>query len=305
MNWRRTLAILVSIAFCPAVFLALWAAVLYTPLDQRGAIVGFPLMMVGYFLLAGGLFRRRLGLNRGLLCLYMLLIGYPLSWAALLLCFPVLLQNLFILILLLLVSAVMIPLWLAAWLGIWIVGLRRSPETRERTRQFGKTLLGGLGCMAVFLPVLLIALSLKNWMAIKPPEAYEDQGVYPFTAVEYELIWERRTRHSGLHRHISSYSVPIFRVTYETEDGLWQWQDDKGTQDIGKRAVQERETVERRVLALVEEEGYITIDAAKTVQGYVDGQKKSCALLAGGSLAVLGAEGAVWLLWRRRTNAAP
>ena len=48
------------------------------------------------------------------------------------------------------------------------------------------------------------------------------------------------------------------------------------------------------------EDRYITVDAVKTAQSYVDGQKLSCAMLIGGSLAVLAAEGGGWLLWRRR-----
>lgn len=241
-------------------------------------------------------------MRRGALCLWMALMGYALCWVFLLFWQPDLLQDWGIVFsVFLLLGAVQVPVWLAVWLGLWVVSLVRSPEARDRAKKRGKMLLNGLFCLAVFTPIMLIALSVKTWLAIKPPEAYADQGVYAFTAVDYELIWEKRTRHhhtTGSNR-ITTYYVPFYWVTYETADGRWQWQDNKPTQDIGKQAVREGETVERRVLALVDEEGYITIDGAKTVQGYVDGQKLSCGVLIGGSLAVLALEGGVYVLWRR------
>ncbi|MCI9243410.1 MAG: hypothetical protein HFF43_08505 [Lawsonibacter sp.] len=300
MIYKRAAAVLGSVLFCPAVFLLLWTARI-----DGGAFLllfGYPLVTAAYFIAAGGVFQKKLGLRRGALCLWMALMGYALCWVFLLFWQPDLLQDWGIVFsVFLLLGAVQVPVWLAVWLGLWVVSLVRSPEARDRAKKRGKMLLNGLFCLAVFTPIMLIALSVKTWLAIKPPEAYADQGVYAFTAVDYELIWEKRTRHhhtTGSNR-ITTYYVPFYWVTYETADGRWQWQDNKPTQDIGKQAVREGETVERRVLALVDEEGYITIDGAKTVQGYVDGQKLSCGVLIGGSLAVLALEGGVYVLWRR------
>lgn len=304
MRLNRGAAVLVSVLLCPAVFLLLWQVSSAAMPDGPVWILSYPLLIALYFLLAGGIFQKKLGLRRITLWLWMLVPGYLLCWVFLLLWQPDLLQSTATLGAVLLLTFLQFPVWLVVWLGLWTANLIRSPEARGRANRFGKRMLQGLLCMAVVTPIMLIALSAKTWLAIKPPEAYEDQGVYTFTAVDYELIWEQRTRysHSALrrHGHLSSYSAPIFRVTYETAGGLWQWQDDKGTQDIGRQAVQEGEQVERRVLSLVDGEGYITIDGAKTVQDYVDGQKLSCWVLAGGSLAVLAAEGAVWLVVRNR-----
>lgn len=305
MTLKRAAAVLVSVLFCPAVFHLLWMTSAATLPDGPVWILGYPLVIALYFLVAGGIFQKKLGLRRIVLWLCMLIPGYLLCWVLLLLWHPDLLEDAAVLAPIFLLTVLQFPVWLVVWLGLWTANLFRSPEARSRAKKRGKALLNGLICLAVFTPIMLIALSVKTWLTIKPPEAYEDQGVYTFTAVDYELIWERRTRHNhlGMHGRISSYSVAIHRVTYETADGLWQWQDDKGTADIGKQAVQDAEQVDRRVLSLVEEDGYITIDAAKTVQSYVDGQKFSCWVLIGGSLTVLAAEGAVWLVVRKKKGA--
>lgn len=299
MRLNRAAAVLASVLFCPAVFLLLWMSSEVALPDGPVWILGYPLVIALYFLIAGGIFQKKLGLRRITLWLWMALLGYALCWVFLLLWQPDLLQTEATLGAVLLLTFLQFPVWLVVWLGLWVAGLIRSAEARARAKKLGKNLLEGLLCMAAITPVLLTLLSIRTWLAIKPPEAYADQGVYTFTATDYALIWETRTRHSRRH-HISTYQVPHFQVTYETADSRWQWQDDKPTQDIGKQAVREREQVDRRVLSLVDGEGYITVEAHYTPQSYVSGQRRSCGVLLGGSLAVLAMEGGIYVFWRKK-----
>jgi len=152
----------------------------------------------------------------------------------------------------------------------------------------------------IALPVSLVLLlfagaAAQFYLEIPPASAYVDEGVHTFTAASGYPT----TREGHYQKKYRRYSeMHVYVVVYQA--GSWRWEQDFLIEAEGKEAIQNREQVERRVLSLVDGEGYITIDGAKTVQDYVDGQKLSCWVLAGGSLAVLAAEGAVWLVVRNR-----
>ncbi len=129
MSAKRTAAVLGSVLFCPALFLLLWAAVLYTPAEQSAVILGYPLLTAAYFLIASRIFQKKLGLRRLTLWLWMALPGYFLCWIFLLLWLPVLLQNGIILLLFLASVSVQIAVWLAVLLAegvLWLLARKKT-----------------------------------------------------------------------------------------------------------------------------------------------------------------------------------
>lgn len=131
MRARRTAAVLVSVLFCPTAFALLWVTVLYTPAEIRTVMFGYPLLTAAYFLIAGGLFRKKLELRRLTLWLWMALPGYFLCWVVLAVWLPDLLQNGMLLILFLSLTCIQIPVWLGVLLVEGTVRLLRRTKIKS------------------------------------------------------------------------------------------------------------------------------------------------------------------------------
>ena len=88
---KKVIGVVLSVLFCPLFFLGcwwFWFQMLTTPAPLLAAALSYALGTALYFLWAGKALSRWTGLGRASLCLWMLLLGYPLCWGAMLLCFP-------------------------------------------------------------------------------------------------------------------------------------------------------------------------------------------------------------------------
>ena len=135
-----------------------------------------------------------------------------------------------------------------------------------------------VGIMLLIGAALCLYFSLRNLSSIRPASAYEDMGVHIFVPEE------------------------VYR--YRAEDGSgYQYKYESGSvESTAQNILETGEPIERRVLSIPDEDGYITIGANETAQTYEARQKRTYWTIAGVSAAYL----LVWLavngllLYKRR-----
>ena len=111
---KKVIGVVLSVLFCPLFFLGcwwFWFQMLTTPAPLLAAALSYALGTAIYFLWAGKALSRWTGLGHAALCLWMLLLGYPLCWGAMLLCFPALPLSSVLIIQILIITAVIAGAW--------------------------------------------------------------------------------------------------------------------------------------------------------------------------------------------------
>ena len=121
---KKTAAVLGSILFYVGVFLVLFFASIGT--EIRWFLFGVPLLTAAYFIIAGNIFFHRLNLRRSHLWLSMNLAGGLCGWIILLACFPNLLMNGFLLVLMVPLAGIFAVVWAVVGLGFLCVKWFRS-----------------------------------------------------------------------------------------------------------------------------------------------------------------------------------
>ena len=148
-----------------------------------------------------------------------------------------------------------------------------------------------VGIMLLIGAALCLYFSLRNLSSIRPASAYEDMGVHIF--VPEEVYPVQRENHAT-----------VYIVRYRAEDGSgYQYKYESGSvESTAQNILETGEPIERRVLSIPDEDGYITIGANETAQTYEARQKRTYWTIAGVSAAYL----LVWLavngllLYKRR-----
>lgn len=310
---KRTVSVLLSVLFCPLSFLgvcALWLAgqrffrgelVFLTFTFDFGfqwAALTFALGTLLYYLWAGGALSRWSGLTKGAILLWMLLAGYPLCWAAAILCLPALLRNGFILFPLLIVTLALAAVW-----GLWglarlLLRFFRTPP-REYLRR-GKNALST--AWGIAKPLLLTAavagllLSVQGLVTLRPAADYADQGVHTFVASS-AYPTSRKTTVRGQTR-----TRTVYLLTYKAPGTGYTYTQELPAESTAKQAVREKRRVERRVLSIPAERKYITVDPKyPDAESYVSACRQRYLLILTASAAVFAAA-AVVLIWRKRRH---
>ena len=149
-----------------------------------------------------------------------------------------------------------------------------------------------VGIMLLIGAALCLYFSLRNLSSIRPASAYEDMGVHIFVPEE-------------VYRQKRNYpTTTVYIVRYRAEDGSgYQYKYESGSvESTAQNILETGEPIERRVLSIPDEDGYITIGANETAQTYEARQKRTYWTIAGVSAAYL----LVWLavngllLYKRR-----
>ena len=181
-----------------------------------------------------------------------------------------------------------------------------------------------VGIMLLIGAALCLYFSLRNLSSIRPASAYEDMGVHIFVPEEvYPVQRENAYEDMGVHIFVPEEVYPVQRenhatgrqkrnyptttvyiVRYRAEDGSgYQYKYESGSvESTAQNILETGEPIERRVLSIPDEDGYITIGANETAQTYEARQKRTYWTIAGVSAAYL----LVWLavngllLYKRR-----
>ena len=93
---KKAVAIMVSVFVYVAVFLLCWELLLRGIASKWIVFLGFPVLVACYFGIAGEQFRRRFGIRRLALWLWINAAGYPLCWVLLTIRYPLIWFNLMI-----------------------------------------------------------------------------------------------------------------------------------------------------------------------------------------------------------------
>ena len=129
---QKAAAVSISVLFHIGVFMLLFR--LSFGLDGFWPFFWTPVVAAVYFVLAGNLFSRRLGLSRWLLWAAMNGIGGLCSWILFMACVPALLFNGFILILLVPSAVGFAIVWGVVGIGFLCVGLFQRRSNADGTR---------------------------------------------------------------------------------------------------------------------------------------------------------------------------
>lgn len=148
-----------------------------------------------------------------------------------------------------------------------------------------------VGIMLLIGAALCLYFSLRNLSSIRPASAYEDMGVHIF--VPEEVYPVQRENHATGRQKRNHPTTTVYIVRYRAEDGSgYQYKYESGSvESTAQNILKTGDPIERRVLSISGEDGYITIDAYETAQTYEARQKRTYWTIAGVSAAYL----LVWL----------
>lgn len=248
-----------------------------------------PLLVAAYFVIAGNIFAHRLGLNRWLLWLIMNVGGGMCSWILLIVCFPMILFNAGIILIILPVTAVFAVVWAVVGIGFLCVRLwKRRAGSADGTRQPSfvrpkrtvawKEKLTGIirvvGVIGLVLSMAFLYVGVKGIATVRPASGYEDMGVhtfYPYQALPTSV----ENTSTGRDKRLNPTKT-VYVIDYKTLDGSgYQWYVNTGnSKSEANRILAAGESVERRVLSIKETGKYITVGAELTADTYVEGQKQ-------------------------------
>ena len=165
-----------------------------------------------------------------------------------------------------------------------------------------KPIAFAIGIMLLIGAALCLYFSLQNLSSIRPASAYEDMGIHTF--VPEKVYPVQRENHATGRQKRNRPTTTVYIVLYRAENGSgYQYKYESGSvESTAQNILEAGEPIERRVLSIPDEDGYITIDADETVQTYETIQKRTYWTIAVISAAYL----LVWLavngllLYRRR-----
>lgn len=315
---KKTAALILSALFYIGAFM-----LAFLSSTERGILYFsyfLPLLAAAYFVLAGNIFARRLGLNRWLLWLVMNVAGGMCSWILLIVCFPRLLFNGGILFYILPVTAAFAVVWAAVGIGFLCLRLwkRRSGSaggtgqpvsaSPKRTGAWRKKLEGMIPVACVIGLVLSMAflyVGVKGIATVRPASGYEDMGVHTFSPYRVRPVSVENTS-TGRGKRLNPKKT-VYVVDYQTSDGSgYRWEADTGgSKSEANKILAAGESVERRVLSIRETGKYITVGAELTADTYAEGQKERyfwTAGLSGGFMVLCLAGWVAGKQWQKRDH---
>lgn len=146
-----------------------------------------------------------------------------------------------------------------------------------------------VGIMLLVGAALCFYFSLRNLADMRPAKAYEDEGVYTFVPEEVHSV--RVENHAVGQAGRDPYKI-VYKVYYRAqEDSSYQYKEEFSVEVLAQNVVEEGKAIQRRVLSIPQEGGYITIDANETADTYVSSQKTKYFVIAAVCFAYMAAWG--------------
>ena len=217
------------------------------------------------------------------------------SWILLIVCFPMILFNAGIILVILPVTAVFAVVWAVVGIGFLCVRLwkRRtgsadgtgqpsfaSPKRTGAWREKLTGIIRVVGVIELVLSMAFLYLGVKGIATVRPASGYEDMGVHTFSPYQVLPVSVENTS-TGRDKRLNPKKT-VYVVYYQALDGTgYRWEVDTGSKSEANRILAAGENVERRVLSIKETGKYIIVGAELTADTYVEGQKQQYFWMAG------------------------
>ena len=315
---HKAAAVIGSILVYTVTFLLTFYAAMWW--GMRFFLYGVPIIAAVYFIFAGNFFAHSQGLSRGWLWICMNGIGGILGWVLLLVFMPILLMNGWVLFLLLAQMGIAAVVWAVVGLGLLCVKLAKrrttvSPEPKRPAKPKGRhpgalaekvreiASVGGI--LLLILAAVCLYTAGKELHQIRPADAYEDEGVRTFLP---RRVFPMTVENTGTGRDKRLHPTKtVYVVEHLANDGSgYKWSLEVSSKGSGQRIVALGEPVERRVLMIPGENGYITVEPEETAESYTAGLERrfrTIVLLSGGYLVLYGAAWAgIQIVKQRKRN---
>lgn len=138
----------------------------------------------------------------------------------------------------------------------------------------------------------------QNLATIRPVSAYEDKGVCTFYPYEIASVQVKR---GAFHTRV--YNTE-FQVRYKTREGIsYRWRKDSESTKEQAQQIYDRGPVERRVLSIVAEKKYITVEPNQNAESYTNSLKSRNLRIMRVSAAYIVIYVATWFfIWINKRN---
>ncbi len=136
-----------------------------------------------------------------------------------------------------------------------------------------KSTLFAITLMLLLLAVTSGGLSIKYLFEVRSADRYEDKGVYTFVPYQVLPVQVKNTG-SGRNRRMNPTKT-VYMVYYREASGSgYQWSEQAYSRDLGQDIVDAGKAVERRVLSIVENRTYITVEPDENAESYTAGLRQ-------------------------------
>ncbi len=154
-----------------------------------------------------------------------------------------------------------------------------------------RELVRSMGLLLLFVALLSGYQSVRNLLTERLPDKYEDMGVHSFVPYEVLPVQVKNTTGTGRNRRMHPTRT-VYKVYYRAVDGSgYRWTQEAVSRTAGKKIVAEGKAVERRVLHIKAEKGYITTEPQLDAESYTAGLRKRYQTILGISAAYV----IIWL----------
>ena len=122
-------------------------------------------------------------------------------------------------------------------------------------------------------------------LSIRSADEYEDKGVMTFEP--YRVLPHAVKNTGNAQSRRTNPTKTVYMVYYRAPGSGYEWHREAATRSVGERIVTQGEPVERRVLVIVEEGYYITVEADQTAESYTAGLRRRGYAVMGGAVVLL------------------
>lgn len=122
-------------------------------------------------------------------------------------------------------------------------------------------------------------------LSIRSSDEYEDKGVMTFEP--YRVLPHAVKNTGNAQSRRTNPTKTVYMVYYRASGSGYEWHREVATQSVGEQIVTQGDPVERRVLVIVGEGSYITVEADQTAESYTAGLRRRGYAVIGGAVAIL------------------
>lgn len=122
-------------------------------------------------------------------------------------------------------------------------------------------------------------------LSIRSSDEYEDKGVMTFEP--YRVLPHAVKNTGNAQSRRTNPTKTVYMVYYRASGSGYEWHREAATRSVGEQIVTQGDPVERRVLVIVGEGSYITVEADQTAESYTAGLRRRGYAVIGGAVVIL------------------